>query len=88
MVCPLLSSKPRAGHSLISLTGTVPSHTDERDQGDGRHTYRSTQYIILVFGGSDCIGTFYDDTVKCVMEIPDEGQGLDIKATCKIMVHR
>ncbi|XP_060790234.1 rab9 effector protein with kelch motifs isoform X3 [Neoarius graeffei] len=80
VVCPLLSSKPRAGHSLISLTGTAPSHTGERDRGDG-------QYTIVVFGGSDCIGTFYDDTVQCVMEIPDEGRGLHIKATCKIMVH-
>ncbi|KAG7328301.1 hypothetical protein KOW79_008245 [Hemibagrus wyckioides] len=81
VVCPLLSSKPRAGHSLISLTSTAPSHTDERDQGDGHHTCLSTQHTILVFGGSDCTGMFYDDTVKCVIEIPAEGQGLDIKAT-------
>ncbi|KAK3563043.1 hypothetical protein QTP86_014562 [Hemibagrus guttatus] len=87
VVCPLLSSKPRAGHSLISLTSTLPSHTDERDQGDGHHTCLSTQYTILVFGGSDCTGMFYDDTVKCVIEIPAEGQGLDIKGTHKIMVH-
>lgn len=83
VVCPLLSSKPRAGHSLISLTSTAPSHTGERDQGDGHHTCLSTQYTILVFGGSDCTGMFYDDTVKCVIEIPAEGQGLDIKATHK-----
>ncbi|MCJ8736865.1 hypothetical protein PDJAM_G00017430 [Pangasius djambal] len=87
VVCPLLSSKPRAGHSLISLPGTAPSHTDERQRGDGHHTCPSTQYAVLVFGGSDCMGTFYDDTVKCVMEIPAEGQELDTKAAHKIMVH-
>ncbi|KAF7704395.1 rab9 effector protein with kelch motifs [Silurus meridionalis] len=74
LVCPLLSSKPRAGHSLISLTGTVPSHTDKEEPGNGHHTCISTQYTILVFGGSDCTGTFYDDTVKCVLEIPTEGK--------------
>ncbi|KAB5562313.1 hypothetical protein PHYPO_G00016450 [Pangasianodon hypophthalmus] len=56
VVCPLLSSKPRAGHSLISLPGTAPSHTDERERGDGHHTCPSTQYAVLVFGGSDCMG--------------------------------
>ncbi|XP_017331591.1 rab9 effector protein with kelch motifs isoform X2 [Ictalurus punctatus] len=87
VVCPLLSSKPRAGHSLISLTGTAPLHTDKRDPGDGHHTCPSTQHTILVFGGSDCTGTFYDDAVKCIMQIPAAGQGLDIKPSHKIVVH-
>lgn len=85
-MCPMLTSKPRAGHSLINLLGTAPSQTDERDQG-GHHSCPSIQYPILMFGGSDCIGTFYDDTVKCIMEIPAEGHALDMKATYKIMVH-
>lgn len=27
---------------------------------------------LLVFGGSDCCGAFYNDTVKCTVEIPDD----------------
>ncbi|XP_053366506.1 uncharacterized protein zgc:163014 isoform X1 [Clarias gariepinus] len=87
LVCPLLCSKPRAGHSLISLTGTAPSHTDEMDQEDGLYTCPSIEYTILVFGGSDCTGTFYDDAFKCVMKIPAEEEGLDVKATHKITMH-
>lgn len=86
-MCPLLCSKPRAGHSLISLTGTAPSHTDEMDQEDGLYTCPSIEYTILVFGGSDCTGTFYDDAFKCVMKIPAEEEGLDVKATHKITMH-
>uniref|UniRef100_A0A672NBR3 Kelch domain-containing protein 2-like n=1 Tax=Sinocyclocheilus grahami TaxID=75366 RepID=A0A672NBR3_SINGR len=61
VVSPLLCSKPRAGHSLISLGSTKTLSSDPRDR---RHSN------ILVFGGSDCSGTFYNDTVKCPVELP------------------
>ncbi|TSQ46674.1 Acyl-CoA-binding domain-containing protein 4 [Bagarius yarrelli] len=86
VVCPVLSSMPRAGHSLLSLTSSAPLHNDERNRDKLHHTCLSTRYDILVFGGSDCTGTFYHDTVKCILEIPEE-QGLDIKATSKVMMH-
>uniref|UniRef100_A0A8C1I5B1 Zgc:163014 n=1 Tax=Cyprinus carpio TaxID=7962 RepID=A0A8C1I5B1_CYPCA len=68
VVSPLLCSKPRAGHSLISLGSTKPLSSDPRDR---RHSKSlSLQCTILVFGGSDCSGTFYNDTVKCPVELP------------------
>ncbi|XP_072546313.1 uncharacterized protein [Salminus brasiliensis] len=76
MVCPLLCSMPRAGHSLISLEGTAVCNTDARAQGDRHRSRPATQYTVLVFGGSDCAGTFYDDALKCIIEIPAEGQRL------------
>ncbi|KAM7375792.1 hypothetical protein PAMP_005563 [Pampus punctatissimus] len=54
----LLCSKPRAGHSVINLGCSVL--TDTQDE----------RVALLVFGGSDCAGTFYSDTVKCTVEIP------------------
>ncbi|ROL51931.1 RING finger protein B [Anabarilius grahami] len=71
VVSPLLCSKPRAGHSLISLGGTKALSSDPRDARDRRHGNRlSLQCTILVFGGSDCLGTFYNDTIKCMVELP------------------
>lgn len=32
----------------------------------------SVHCALLVFGGSDCCGTFYNDTVKCTVEIPGD----------------
>uniref|UniRef100_A0A3Q3D400 Zgc:163014 n=1 Tax=Hippocampus comes TaxID=109280 RepID=A0A3Q3D400_HIPCM len=62
-----LSFKPRAGHSMIHLTSsTTPadSLTQRRDESVKVHC------TLLVFGGSDCSGTFYNDMVKCAVEIP------------------
>uniref|UniRef100_A0AAR2L9X7 Rab9 effector protein with kelch motifs n=1 Tax=Pygocentrus nattereri TaxID=42514 RepID=A0AAR2L9X7_PYGNA len=73
VVCPLLCSKPRAGHSLISLGGTAFSDIDARDQGAHHRTGPSTQFTVLVFGGSDGDGIFYNDSIKCATEILTEG---------------
>lgn len=83
MVCPLLCSKPRAGHSLISLGGTADPNTEAKEHGDRP----STQYTVLVFGGSDYAGTLYDDTIKCTIEIPNEEQGLHAKGVREIKMH-
>ncbi|KAM7402975.1 hypothetical protein PAMA_003752 [Pampus argenteus] len=59
----LLCSKPRAGHSMINLRCSVSTKTqDEQERGE--------RVALLVFGGSDCAGTFYSDTVTCTVEIP------------------
>ncbi|XP_030643252.1 rab9 effector protein with kelch motifs [Chanos chanos] len=72
LVCQSLCTKPRAGHSLISLGGTTAISTDQCKQKKGQNTSSAMQHTILVFGGSDCAGTFYSDTVKCTVEIPAE----------------
>uniref|UniRef100_A0A8D2ZRJ7 Zgc:163014 n=1 Tax=Scophthalmus maximus TaxID=52904 RepID=A0A8D2ZRJ7_SCOMX len=61
---PVLCSKPRAGHSMISLGCSVQRDTEKREQGE------NVRCTLLVFGGSDCSGTFYNDTVKCTVEVP------------------
>lgn len=68
VVSPWLCSKPRAGHSLISLGCTKPS--DQKNVRNRRHISPSQQCTILVFGGSDCSGKFYNDTIKCTVELP------------------
>ncbi|KAI4879791.1 hypothetical protein NFI96_027197 [Prochilodus magdalenae] len=87
VVCPLLCSKPRAGHSLISLGGTAVSDTNAREQKDHRRTCSPKQFTVLVFGGSDNDGTFYDDVVKCIVDIPTEGLGLGSKDVHKIKTY-
>ncbi|KAL3049127.1 hypothetical protein OYC64_008582 [Pagothenia borchgrevinki] len=62
---PLLCSKPRAGHSMIKLGCSIL--TDAENKENVRVHCR-----VLVFGGSDCSGTFYKDTVKCTVEIPGD----------------
>ncbi|XP_054652829.1 uncharacterized protein zgc:163014 isoform X2 [Dunckerocampus dactyliophorus] len=61
-----LGSKPIAGHSLIHLTSTTSAdfQTHEQDEPVKVHC------TLLLFGGSDCSGNFYNDTVKCTVEIP------------------
>ncbi|CAL9686610.1 unnamed protein product [Knipowitschia caucasica] len=54
VVSPLLSSVPRAGHSVVVVGEEKP----------GERT-------LLVFGGSDCDGTFYNDSAKCIVDIGD-----------------
>ncbi|XP_061088061.1 uncharacterized protein zgc:163014 isoform X2 [Conger conger] len=64
---PVLCSKPRAGHSLLLLT-----------VNDEKEVPGQVGCTVLVFGGSDCAGTFYNDTTECTVEIPGE-KGLDCK---------
>lgn len=69
LVSPLLTSKPRAGHSIIGLGCSTTS--EKHDEKIGPVT---THCKLLVFGGSDCSGTFYNDTVKCTVEILNESE--------------
>ncbi|XP_068608184.1 rab9 effector protein with kelch motifs [Brachionichthys hirsutus] len=62
---PLLCFKPRAGHSMISLGRSILSDAEKHDRGE-------TGCTLLVFGGSDCCGSFYNDTIKCAIEIPGD----------------
>ncbi|KAF6718680.1 Acyl-CoA-binding domain-containing protein 4 [Oryzias melastigma] len=62
---PLLCSKPRAGHSMIDLGSTILTDVE----GNTQHGNENLLCTVLVFGGSDCSGTFYNDTVKCTLEI-------------------
>uniref|UniRef100_A0A8C8FKY5 Uncharacterized protein n=1 Tax=Oncorhynchus tshawytscha TaxID=74940 RepID=A0A8C8FKY5_ONCTS len=69
MVFPLLCAKPRAGHSMNNLGGSVLPSTVKQKQGE--HT--NTHSTLLVFGGSDCAaGIFFNDPVKCTVEIPGD----------------
>nr|XP_019940457.1 PREDICTED: uncharacterized protein LOC109628035 isoform X2 [Paralichthys olivaceus] len=63
---PVLCSKPRAGHSMLSLGCPVLTDTEKHEQSENVSVYCT----VLVFGGSDCSGTFYNDTVKCAVEVP------------------
>ncbi|XP_028995060.1 uncharacterized protein zgc:163014 isoform X2 [Betta splendens] len=63
---PLLSSRPRAGHSMISLGCSTLTDAEKHERGQNV----SVHCRLLVFGGSDCCGTFYNDTLKCTVEIP------------------
>lgn len=59
VTCPLLCSKPCAGHSMINL---------QTEQGENRNI----KCTVLVFGGSDCSGSFYNDTQIFRLEITDK----------------
>ncbi|XP_029316730.1 acyl-CoA-binding domain-containing protein 4 isoform X2 [Cottoperca gobio] len=62
---PLLCSKPRAGHSMIKLGCAILT---DAEKGENVRVHCT----LLVFGGSDCSGTFYNDTVKCTVEVPGD----------------
>lgn len=62
-----LCSRPCAGHSVMLLS-SAPQYTETSEQRENVSVCCS----LLVFGGSDCCGTFYNDTVKCTVEIPAE----------------
>ncbi|XP_039641661.1 rab9 effector protein with kelch motifs isoform X2 [Perca fluviatilis] len=66
VVSPPLCSKPRAGHSMINLSSSILTDAERREQGENV----SVHCTLLVFGGSDSSGTFYNDTVKCTVAIP------------------
>ncbi|XP_069008952.1 LOW QUALITY PROTEIN: rab9 effector protein with kelch motifs, partial [Embiotoca jacksoni] len=65
---PLLCLLPRAGHSVIGLGCTIVPDTETQGHS-GNATIKCT---LLVFGGSDCSGSFYNDTIKCTVEIPGD----------------
>lgn len=65
---PLLCSRPRAGHSMINLGCSILTDAEKHQQGENV----SVHCTLLVFGGSDCSGTFYNDTVKCTVEVPGD----------------
>ncbi|XP_033843634.1 uncharacterized protein zgc:163014 [Periophthalmus magnuspinnatus] len=69
LASPLLASKPRAGHSIITLGCSASPRTEKHKDKQGPIT---TQCELVVFGGSDCAGTFYNDTIKCTVEITSE----------------
>lgn len=60
----LLCSKPRAGHCMINLSCSVTTDRVSHEKD------KSVHCTLLVFGGSDCCGNFYNDTIKCAVEIP------------------
>ncbi|XP_037551288.1 rab9 effector protein with kelch motifs [Nematolebias whitei] len=74
---PQLCSKPRAGHSMINLGCTIPVQSETPTQGDTNITC-----TLLVFGGSDCSGSFYDDTLRCTVEITNH----HIQPTMKALI--
>ncbi|XP_056282582.1 uncharacterized protein zgc:163014 isoform X1 [Pseudoliparis swirei] len=63
VVCPVLCSQPRAGHSLVNLGCSILMDAETHERGE------NVLCTLLVFGGSDCSGTFYNDMVKCTVEI-------------------
>lgn len=65
MASPSLTSKPRAGHSVVHLS--IQTETNKQERGRAK-----THHTVLVFGGSNCAGTFYNDTVKCTVDIPGD----------------
>ncbi|XP_074548873.1 uncharacterized protein LOC141807017 isoform X2 [Halichoeres trimaculatus] len=66
LASPLLCSRPRAGHSMLRLG--CSSLTDAKKQ-DKKVLEKCS---LLVFGGSDFSGNFYNDTVKCTVEVPGD----------------
>ncbi|KAM6912514.1 uncharacterized protein FYW49_011015 isoform 2-T2 [Xenentodon cancila] len=62
---PQLCSKPRAGHSMITLRSVILADAETQ----GQVANPKIQCTLLVFGGSDCCGCYYNDTVKCTVEI-------------------
>ncbi|KAM6075507.1 kelch domain-containing protein 1-like [Chlamydotis macqueenii] len=58
-----LCSVPRAGHTLLDLT---PAHLMDVDKENKEEQNRHT---VLVFGGSNCAGTFYNSTVKIQLDL-------------------
>ncbi|XP_069494103.1 rab9 effector protein with kelch motifs-like isoform X3 [Ambystoma mexicanum] len=58
-----LNGVPRAGHSMLNLCSTNLMDSDKETEG------RSGLCSVLVFGGSDCAGTFYKDTVRIHVDL-------------------
>ncbi|KAJ3613015.1 hypothetical protein NHX12_019272 [Muraenolepis orangiensis] len=60
VVAPMLCSIPRAGHALLSL-----GWSQQHQQGPA-----GLQGTLLVFGGSDCSRTIYNEAMKYEVDIP------------------
>ncbi|POI29561.1 hypothetical protein CIB84_006689, partial [Bambusicola thoracicus] len=58
-----LCSVPQAGHTLLDLTPAHLMDVDKRNKN--KHNLRT----VLVFGGSNCAGTFYNSTKKIQMDL-------------------
>uniref|UniRef100_A0A8C3QU28 Rab9 effector protein with kelch motifs-like n=1 Tax=Cyanoderma ruficeps TaxID=181631 RepID=A0A8C3QU28_9PASS len=58
-----LCSVPRAGHTLLDLT---PAHLMDMDK---ENKEEQNLHTLLVFGGSNCAGTFYNSTVKIQLDL-------------------
>ncbi|CAL8286575.1 unnamed protein product [Lota lota] len=65
VVAPLLCSTPRAGHALLSLGW---SHLTASQQDQQRAA--ALQCTLLVFGGSDCSRTLFNEAIKYKVEVP------------------
>ncbi|XP_030212782.1 kelch domain-containing protein 1 isoform X3 [Gadus morhua] len=62
VAAPLLCSTPRAGHALLSL-----GWSQLNQQGAA-----ALQGTLLVFGGSDCSRTVYNDAIKYTVDVPNK----------------
>ncbi|XP_023783535.1 uncharacterized protein LOC111929945 [Cyanistes caeruleus] len=58
-----LCSVPRAGHTLLDMT---PAHLMDMDK---EKKEEQNLHKVLVFGGSNCAGTFYNSTVKIQLDL-------------------
>jgi len=54
---------PQAGHTLLDLT---PAHMMDVDK---ENKNKHNLHTVLVFGGSNCAGTFYNSTKKIQMDL-------------------
>ncbi|KAH0620467.1 hypothetical protein JD844_020968, partial [Phrynosoma platyrhinos] len=60
-----LCSVPRAGHTLLKLTYAHLTDVDKASQG------KHNLCAVLVFGGSDCAGKFYNSTSKLQLDLEE-----------------
>ncbi|XP_072721281.1 uncharacterized protein [Ciconia boyciana] len=58
-----LCSVPRAGHTLLDLTPAPLMDVDKENKEE------RNLHTVLVFGGSNCAGTFYNSTVKIQLDL-------------------
>ncbi|XP_009472811.1 PREDICTED: probable serine/threonine-protein kinase DDB_G0272254 [Nipponia nippon] len=58
-----LCSVPRAGHTLLDLTPARLIDVDKENKEE------HNLHTVLVFGGSNCAGTFYNSTVKIQLDL-------------------
>ncbi|XP_065542074.1 multiple epidermal growth factor-like domains protein 8 isoform X2 [Lathamus discolor] len=58
-----LCSVPRAGHTLLDLTPACLNDVDRENKKE------HNLHTVLVFGGSNCAGTFYNSTVKIQLDL-------------------
>lgn len=60
-----LCSIPRAGHTLLNLTSVHLTDMDKENRG------KCSQCTVLVFGGSDSVGKFYNSTSKIQLDLEE-----------------